>query len=128
MSKKRSFSDEAVVYDTYIFVGEEQPFTFVRVDTTAESAARVRAKVLEMLEAQYSDAEDEDEAQIDAVNYFIDMQLYLSGACAQASADNEEIRRLIPDRDEWTCVHKNKWAPLHVDWPSANTFVLNTWC
>lgn len=126
MTDKRKRVDDGAkpvtTYDTYIFVGEEQPFPIYRIDTTQPDAETVRELVQKRKNEQGSDA----------VQFFVLLERYLENGKFDDDEDDKDdvdaIRAAVRDRSLWENKFEKEWTPMHVDWKNANVYLLNTWC
>lgn len=121
---------ENMPFDLYQFVGEEQPFTFVRVDTDYEAAVNMRKKITSMMEV------GKEVPMAEQTQFHVCLQSYLLDDIDETDADEEktedddamkEVKKLVGDRSKWRVLAKKDWAPIVVSGPIANLFVLNTW-
>ena len=128
MTDKRKRVDDSAkpdtTYDTYIFVGEEQPFRIYRIDTTQPDAETVRTLVQKR----------KDEQGDDAVQFFILLERYIENGEFDGDEDDEDdkedveaIRAAVRDRSLFENKFENEWTPIHMDWKNANVYLLNTW-
>lgn len=128
---------EPEVYDTYIFVHEEQPFNYVRVLSSSDTAVRARAK-MDALKAERKTWPHVDNVKLarharfyqQFLNWVTQSSLDENETCAETIADLNEAKIIAPDPTEWEALGKGdeQWAPLELAWTSGITYILNTWC
>lgn len=118
-----------LAYDTYIIVGVQQPFTIFRVDTTAESARKVREHIQMLVTNNATGSDTYDPAE--TFKFFVQLEFYLTlddyvddDETEQDSEDFGVLEDLIPNRNEWKREFKDRWTPMWCDWTSANTLIL----
>jgi hypothetical protein len=121
------------VYDTYIFVGEEQPFSVYRIEASLPEAIALGKRVDE-LSAKFHAKTDKKGDEWSATRHFIYLERYLTeGAnhddeASEDAAIFDEMAGLAGNAKNWCMMTSDECAPLCLSWKSARVYLLNTWC
>ena len=104
-------------FDTYLFIGEEQPFPCFRIDTNSDEAKKMRKLLKPIIK---------EENGYKSVQLYVTMLTRLRGQDFDNEYDDKRLADWVPDMQKWEKMGDNAWAPIHYKWKSANLILLNT--